>query len=194
MTIDGCHGPDHARTVASMDTRTLGYIGLGLLVGIVVATLIGIPPFIWITATIVAIAVTAAVALAHAAGTSDAARMLPREMQEVTSEPRKPVARHVRTSDVEMELVRPAGDGSTAVWLHRRGGRRVHRYESAAGWVVERVSTKDPDNPKKRVIGESLTFASEADAIVAADELAQGRQPTSPFPQRQNLTPVAAKA
>jgi hypothetical protein len=177
-----------------MDTRTLGYIGLGVLVGIVVATLIGIPPFIWITAAIVAIAVTAAVVLAHAAGTSDAARMLPREGKEIAPEPRSPAPQPSRASDVEMDLVRPAGDGRPAVWLHRRGGRRVHRYESATGWVVERVSTKDPDNPRKRVIGESLTFASEADAVAAADELAQGQTPSSPFPERPKLTPAVAKA
>ena len=177
-----------------MDTRTLGYIGLGVLVGIVVATLIGIPPFIWITAAIVAIAITVAVVLAHAAGTSDAVRMLPRETREIAPEPRTPAPPPARTSDVEMDLVRPAGGGAPAVWLHRRGGRRVHRYETAAGWVVERVSTKDPDNPRKRVIGEALTFASKADAIVAADELAQGQTPTSPFPERPSLTPAVTRA
>jgi hypothetical protein len=183
-----------------MDTRTLGYIGLGVLIGIVAATLIGVPPFIWITAAIVAIAITAAVVMAHAAGTSDAARMLPRENPErmrqpepVAAAPEVPTPQRSRISDVELELVRPAGDdGSPAVWLHRRGGRRVHRFETGSGWVVERVSTKDPDNPKKRIIGESLSFASEADAIVAADELAQGQTPTSPFPERHAL--AVAKA
>ncbi len=173
-----------------MDTRTLGYIGLGVLVGIVVATLVGVPPFIWITAAIVALVATAAVALGQSAGSSDASRMLSREAPEPVA-PEAPTPQPVRTSDVEMELVRPADeDGTPAVWLHRRGGRRVHRFESADGWVVERVSTKDPDNPKKRIIGEPLTFASEADAIVAADELAQGQTPATPFLERPNLAPA----
>lgn len=177
-----------------MDTRTIGYIGLGVLVGIVVASLVGVPPFIWITAAIVALVATAAVALGQSAGSSDATRMLAREEPEP-----EPVAREAstpepaRSSDVEMVLVRPAADdGTPAVWLHRRGGRRVHRFESTAGWTVERVSTKDPDNPKKRVIGEPLTFATEADAVAAADELAQGHAPASPFLERPNLAPAKA--
>ena len=85
----------------------------------------------------------------------------------------------VPASPVEVALVRSADAraGKPAVWLHRYGGRRVHRYQSADAWVVEQVSTKDPDNPRKRVIGEPLTFASEAVAIAAADDLAQGVRP-----------------
>jgi hypothetical protein len=177
-----------------MDTRTLGYIGLGVLIGIVVATVIGIPPFIWITAAIVALVVTAAVAMGLIDGSSDAARMLGLATPEPTPT-REPVTPEVvRTSEVEMEVVRPADlvERIPAVWLHRLGGRRVHRYEVDGRWIVERVSTKDPDNPRKRVIGEPLTFLTEADAIAAADELAQGATPGSPFPERPNLTPAEA--
>ena len=194
MTIGGCHRRGDTRTVAAMDTRTLGYIGLGILVGIVVATLIGIPPFIWITAAIVALVATAAVAMGLVAGTSDAARMLGLDTSEPTPT-REPLAPEpVRNSDVEMEVVRPADlvERIPAVWLHRLGGRRVHRYEVDGRWVVERVTTKDPDNPKKRVIGEPLTFLTEADAIAAADELAQGETPGSPFPERPNLAPASS--
>jgi hypothetical protein len=195
MTFDGCQRTGGARTVATMDTRTLGYIGLGVLVGIVVATLIGLPPLIWITAAIVALVAIVAVAMAQSTGASDAARMLARESVEdrqPAPEAAKPAP--TRYSDVEMELVRAADDdsGTPAVWLHRRGGRRVHRYAVTGGWVVERVSTKDPDNPRKRVIGDSLTFATEADAIAAADELAQGQAPASPFPERPALTVAEA--
>jgi hypothetical protein len=63
----------------------------------------------------------------------------------------------------------------------------VHRFATADGWVVQRVSTKDPDNPKKRVIGEPLTLGTEADAIAAADELAQGQTPATPFLERPVL-------
>jgi hypothetical protein len=177
-----------------MDTRTLAYIGLGVLTGIVLATLVGVPPFIWIAASIVALGSTATVVMAQADGSSDAERMLARDASDRSpvSEPVAPGS--VRTSSVQMELVRPA-DGETgtpAVWLHRRGGRRVHRYQAAGGWVVQRVSTKDPDNPKLRIIGEPLAFAGEADAISAADELAQGQAPTTSFLERPNLTPAKA--
>lgn len=195
MTFDGCQRAGGARTVATMDTRTLGYTGLGVLVGIVVATLIGLPPLIWITAAIVALVAIVAVAVAQSTGASDAARMLARESAQDTQpapEPARPAP--TRHSDVEMELVRAADadSGTPAVWLHRRGGRRVHRYAVTGGWVVERVSTKDPDNPRKRVIGDSLTFATEADAMAAADELAQGQAPASPFPERPALTVAEA--
>ncbi len=171
-----------------MDTRTLGYVGLGVLAGIVVATLIGISPVIWIAAAIVALVGTAAILMARSDGSNDAARMLAHEA------PATPAPLPARTSDVEMELVSEA-DASVdtpAVWLHRRGGRRVHRFETPDGWVVERVSTKDPDNPRKRVIGDPLTLTSEADAITAADELAQGQAPTTPVLDRPVL--VAAEA
>jgi xanthosine utilization system XapX-like protein len=172
-----------------MDTRTFGYVGLGVLVGIVVATLIGIPPVIWITAALVALVGSAVVQLAQSDGSSDAARMLANDNPAPTPTTAPTAPEPQRTSDVEMELVREA-DPSTntpAVWLHRRGGRRVHRYETTAGWVVERVSTKDPDNPRKRIIGEPVTLATEADAITAADELAQGQTPTTPFLDRPTL-------
>jgi hypothetical protein len=80
---------------------------------------------------------------------------------------------------IDVSLVRPAdaSAGTVDVWLHRHGGRRVHRYEHDGAWVVEQVSTKDPDNPKKRVIGERLTYANVAEAVRAADDLAQGILP-----------------
>lgn len=175
-----------------MDTRTLGYIGLGVLVGIVVETLIGVPPFIWITAAIVAIVASAAVGMGQSAGSSDATRMLSREEPPPVAD-KAPTPRPTRTSEVEMELVRPADDaGTPAVWLHRRGGRRVHRFATSDGWIVQRVSTKDPDNPKKRVIGEPLTLGTEADAIAAADELAQGQTPAAPFLERPVLAVAEA--
>jgi hypothetical protein len=174
MTIGGWSVLAEGRTVAAMDTRTLGYVGLGVLVGIVVATLIGIPPVIWIAAALVALVGTAAALLARSDGSNDAARMLARE------DPEPHARQHVRTSDVEMELVRPADEvtGVSAVWLHRRGGRRVHRYGNADGWVVEQVSTKDPDNPRKRVIGAPVSAATEADAIRIADDMAHGTRPS----------------
>ena len=174
MTIGGWPVLAEGRTVAAMDTRTLGYVGLGVLVGIVVATLIGIPPVIWIAAALVALVGTAAALLARSDGSNDAARMLARE----DSEPN--ALEGVRSSDVEMELVRPADEaaGAAAVWLHRRGGRRVHRYETGDGWIVEQVSTKDPDNPRKRVVGAPVTAATEADAIGIADDMAHGTRPS----------------
>ena len=177
-----------------MDTRTLGYVGLGVLVGIVVATLIGIPPAIWIAAALVALVGTAAVMLARSNGSSDAARMLAAEEPAPpgTTAPTAPEPQP--SSGVEMELVREADDeaGTPAVWLHRRGGRRVHRYQTPVGWIVERVSTKDPDNPRKRIIGEPLALATEVDAITAADELAQGQAPTTSVLDRPTLSVAEA--
>ncbi len=189
MTIVGCPVGRDPRTVASMDTRTLGYVGLGVLVGIVVATLIGIPPVIWIAAALVALVGSAAVMLAQSNGSSDAVRMLSRATTAPVPATESAPSTPTRSSNVEMELVREADHdaGTPAVWLHRRGGRRVHRHESGSGWVVERVSTKDPDNPRKRIIGEPVMLATEADAITAADELAQGQVPTTPFPERTAL-------
>ena len=177
-----------------MDTRTLAYIGLGVLAGIVLATLIGVPPFIWIAASIVTLGATAAVVLARSDGSSDAARMFARDVSDQSPGSERVAAAPVRASAVEMELVRPADDetGTPAVWLHRRGGRRVHRFQTATGWVVQRVSTKDPDNPKLRVIGEPLVVAAEADAVSAADELAQGQAPAPAFLERPNLAPAKA--
>lgn len=174
MTIDGCPVAGLTRTVPSMDTRTLGYVGLGVLVGVVVATLIGIPPIIWIAAALLALVVTVAVIMARSDGTSDAARMLGLAPSDPAPANEPPPTDPSRPSAVEMELVRE-GDGETpAVWLHRSGGRRVHRFATPDGWVVQQVSTKDPDNPKKRVIGQTLTLATESQAIEAADDLAQG--------------------
>jgi hypothetical protein len=192
-----------------MDTRSLGYLGLGALVVIVLVTLVGVPPAVWITAVLLAgvVGLAYAVLRARASGVDIAARMVALADQSGTvAEPAAPGASIaaeepatapalaveqplaaeepvappvVPASPVEVALVRPADAraGKPAVWLHRFGGRRVHRYQSADTWVVEQVSTKDPDNPKKRTIGEPLTFASEAVAIAAADDLAQGIRP-----------------
>ena len=164
-----------------MSTQHLGYVGGGVLVAIVVVTLIGVPPELWITVALVAgvigVAALLAVRQAQADGTDLAHRFVagladasPAPARRATAEP---------APDVEVELVRDADEtvGSPAVWLHRRGGRRVHRFRTEAGWTVQRVSTKDPDNPKKRVIGESLTLASEADAVAAANDMARGLDP-----------------
>ncbi len=156
-----------------MDTRNLGYLGLAALVAIVLVTLIGVPPPVWLTAVfiIAGIGMTIVVLKAQADGTEDAERYMARS-------PRAP-ARTPTPSPVEVELVRPAdGAGTSAVWLHRHGGRRVHRFATADGWVVQQVSTKDPDNPRKRVIGEPLLLPTEAAACQAADHLAQGVRPT----------------
>lgn len=194
MTIGGCLSGADARSVGAMDTRALGYLGLGVLVGIVVATLIGLPPGIWIATALVTLVGGTAVMLARSDGSNDAVRMLSRVASAPSHAEQTPEPAMPRTSDVGMELVRPAdrGAGTSAVWLHRRGGRRVHRFETATGWVLERVSTNDPDNPRKRVIGEPLAFAREAEAIAAADELAQGRVPAAAVPERPALAGAEA--
>ncbi len=165
-----------------MDTRTLGYVGLGVLVGIVLATLIGVPPIFWIAAALIALVVGVAVVTARSNGTDDAARMLARD--NATTKPVKETSppAPVSSPDVDVELVREAGDGEPAVWLHRSGGRRVHRFETADGWVVQQVSTKDPDNPRKRVIGEPLNAASENEAVRLADDLVHGVRPNAQRP------------
>jgi hypothetical protein len=177
-----------------MDTRTLAYVGLGVLAGIVIATLIGVPPFIWIAAAIIALVSTVAVVVAQADGTRLADRTQAPQPDPAETERTTAAARPTRSSTVEIELVRDADEttAAPAVWLHRRGGRRVHRFETADGWVVQRVSTKDPDDPRKRVIGTSLVIQTEADAIRAADELAQGQNPASTAPKAGTL--AVAKA
>ena len=188
-----------------MDTRNLGYLGLGALVAIIFVTLVGVPPAVWITVALIAavVGVAYAVVQARASGLDIAARMVAQGPQPVVTEapvaveePPPAPALAVPASPVEVRLVRPADDvaGTTAVWLHRFGGRRVHRYRSADTWVVEQVSTKDPDNPKKRVIGEPLTFAREADAIAAADDLAQGHRPSELVAVPPTRTTFAAQA
>lgn len=182
--------PDHRRMSAAvgspyrqaMETRNFGYLGVGMLVAIVGVTVIGVPPEIWIPLTVIAGVVGAILVVrkAQADGIDIAGRILARGAGQashasVGSEPvrEQPSAAH----DIDVELVRAADEaaGLPAVWLHRRGGRRVHRFATAHGWVVQQVSTKDPDNPRKRVIGEARTVATEAQAIEAADELARGR-------------------
>ena len=78
MTIDGCLGDDRSRSVAAMDTRVLGYLGLGILAATVVASLIGVPPTIWLSAVLVAVAIVLLVVIrqARSDGSDDATRML----------------------------------------------------------------------------------------------------------------------
>ncbi len=167
-----------------MDTRSLGYLGLGALMAIVFVTLMGVPPAVWITVVLIAagIGTTYLIRRAQDDGVDVASRMVAPDTDLSGHDPEPTTSDvPVRVSDVDVELVRAAdeAEGTPAVWLHRSGGRRVHRYESPDAWVVQQVSTKDPDNPKKRVIGETLTFATESQATRAADDLAQGVRPTN---------------
>jgi len=167
-----------------MDTRSLGYLGLGALLAIILVTLAGVPPAVWIAISLIAIVVTLGATFifrkAQADGADVAFRMVALEPTTVTDEPEASTAESpATTSPVEVELVRPAAKDIPAVWLHRHGGRRVHRFRTADGWTVQQVSTKDPDNTRKRVIGETLGFATEPEAVQAADSLAQGVRPAS---------------
>lgn len=61
-----------------MDTRHLGYLGVGVLAATMVATLIGVPPTIWLSAVPVAVAIVLLVVVrqARSDGSDDATRML----------------------------------------------------------------------------------------------------------------------
>jgi hypothetical protein len=191
-----------------MSTRTLGYLGLGVLVAIIGAAFLGVPPFAWLAASLLAL-VAGVIVVARLAlndGTDIAGRILalnehqPRRTSDAatnTDTPQGSVTRimstKVRLVDVELVRLVDEPQGKPAVWLHRCGGRRVHRFATADGWVLQQVSTKDPDNPRKRIIGQSFTFASDADATSAADDLARGFAPTvSDAPGRLDPTVVAA--
>jgi hypothetical protein len=191
-----------------MSTRHLGYLGGGALLAMIGLTVLGVPPEVWIPVTLVAavMGLVLAVARARADGVEVAGRILAhhpsRRRPDAGTDAGAPARHHPSTgtrssSDggggahgrpVDSELVRPA-DGVTGVvevWLHRCGGRRVHRFARAGGWVVQQVSTKDPDHPRKRVIGASFTFESEAEAVRAADDLARGITPVpAPTPTRR---------
>jgi hypothetical protein len=173
-----------------IDTRTLGLVGGGVLAAIVVVTLVGIPPTVWIMIGLVAlvIAIAAVWFLKGSQSAGVTAEVPGSSFSAATTVPRETAP----AGDVVVELVREADDtaGVPAVWLHRRGGRRVHRFWGDAGWVVQQVSTKDPDNPRKRIIGEPRVYATEADAMRAADELARGDATDSNQARRQ----VAATA
>ena len=183
-----------------MDTRHLGYVGLGMLVGIVGLTLLGVGAEIWIPLVLVGGLLGLAVVHARASGTDLAERVVangsrhqPDPGQPPAEAPVTPSQPQTDAKPVDVELVREA-DGTTApaVWLHRCGGRRVHRYQSSDGWTVEQVSTKDPDNPRKRVIGEPLGFAREVDAVAAADGLARGLAPHTSTPTGMGRSSRAA--
>ena len=78
VTFDGCHPTGHTSTVGRMDRRTLRYLGLGSLAAIVVATLIGVPPAIWVMAVLSSLVIGLIVAVRQARqdGVDDAARMV----------------------------------------------------------------------------------------------------------------------
>ncbi|MGD8682841.1 MAG: hypothetical protein PVG27_02755 [Chloroflexota bacterium] len=182
-----------------MDTRNLAYLGGGVLVVIIGVTIIGIPPGIWIPLGLAAAAIGVGLVIrqAQADGIDVAARIMALSAGEPASEPApsdsaEPALPATQTGSYE--LVRPADEaaGVSAVWLHRHGGRRVHRFLTPDGWAVQQVSTKDPDNPKKRVIGETLTFSSQADAITAADDLARGVASSAAAKSRRPGRPVMA--
>jgi len=169
-----------------MDTRKLGFLGLGALGAIIVVTLAGVPPAVWITLALVGvgIGITFVIREAQADGVDVANRIVVVNATQADGAP--PTTASTDTSAVSVELVRAADErtGAPAVWLHRCGGRRVHRYSSEDGWVVQQVSTKDPDNPKLRTIGDAHSFATESEAILAAGDLAQGVAPaTRPEPR-----------
>ncbi len=202
MTIGRVHGRTCAPTVASMDTRHLGYVGLAVLIGIIVLTLVGVSADVWIPLVLIGGGIGVAVVHALASGSDIAERVVAngQSREAVPAEPAPPEPAHstatrsIDAKPVQTELVRAESSDGPAVWLHRCGGRRVHRYTADAGWVVEQVSTKDPDNPKKRVIGESLTFALESDAITAADDLARGQAPSAEPTMRLDHTSHPAGA
>jgi len=191
-----------------MGTRNLGYLGFGVLVAIIGAAVLGVPPFVWLAASLLALVIGVVVVarLAQSDGTDIAGRILalneyqPRRTSDAatttgTTEGSVTGIMSTKARLVEVELVRPVDEpqGKPAVWLHSCGGRRVHRFATAEGWTVQQVSTKDPDNPRKRIIGQRFAFASEAEAASAADDLARGYAPTtSDTPGRLDPTVVAA--
>lgn len=166
-----------------MSTQHLGYVGVGVLVAIVVVTLLGVPPEVWLSVALVAgvVGVIALVVVhqAKADGSDLAKRFVAGRNDPPTTQAPARTGAVDQAADVEVELVRVEDETSAApaVWLHRRGGRRVHRFRTGTGWTVQRVSTKDPNNPRKRVIGERLAFATEGEAVAAANDLARGLDP-----------------
>lgn len=186
MTIGRVTARRQRPTLRRMDARSLGYLGLGTLVAIVVATLVGVPPQIWIPALLIVVVLgLVLIHQAQAAGTDLAERVVARKTRAPASVQTSSATANVASSPssanakpVDVELVRTGdGNGTPDVWLHRCGGRRVHRYATEDGWAVQQVSTKDPDNPRKRIIGDTFVFARMTDAEVAADDLARGESP-----------------
>lgn len=171
-----------------MSTQHLGYLGGGVLVAVIVLTLLGVPPELWLSVALVAAAIGLIALVVIRQAKADGSDLAHRFMAGWDGGSTGRAATRPGTggpvSDVEVELVRSAdeGSGTPAVWLHRRGGRRVHRFRTEKGWTVQRVSTKDPDNPRKRVIGEGLAFATEEDAVTAANDLARGLDPAAGRP------------
>lgn len=212
-----------------MSTRHAGYLGAGILVGVIALGALQAPPLVWLLA--IAAAVGAGLYLvvraARATGVDLAHEILARMAPDpapghapapvtMPVAPTTPVADHAADTaaapsarlgpevdvagtagePVDVTLVRAADAdrGAVAVWLHRCGGRRVHRYAADGEWIVEQVSTKDPDNPRKRVIGRSRTFASEDEAARAADDLARGILPEDVAAARALGVPPATAA
>lgn len=180
-----------------MSTQQAVLLGGGVLVVLIASAALGAPALVWLTAALVTMAVgTFVVARIARSQGIDLARELARHTavhgssratgQTASSTADRAVADEARTERVdgaegavavEVTLVRPAADGAAAVWLHRRGGRRVHRYATDGGWVVEQVTTRDPDHPRKRTVGEPRVFSTEDEATRAADEVALGILP-----------------
>lgn len=181
-----------------MDTRNLSYLGLGLLVAIVGATIAGVPPEIWIPLALATIVIGAVllVRLAQADGIDIAGRMVTHNEATASADALAPASLSEGTSVVDVQLIREADDvaGIPAVWLHRRGGRRVHRFVTDEGWTVQQVSTRDPDDPRKRVIGETLRFDTEAEATAAADKMARGIRASSESTTRSKRPTFAIEA
>ena len=218
LTFGRCSATNGLRTFARMNAQHAGYLGGGVLIAIILLVVLQAPPLAWLVAAIAAIAAGAYVVtgIARSQGIDLAhevlARMGPASAPARAHVTDTPVAAdaprgasgtrglrraaHDDDVPVEVTLVRPAGeaDSSVAVWLHRCRGRRVHRYAGGDGWIVEQVSTKDPDNPRKRIIGTPLMFESEDEAIAAAHLLAQGIQPQDVDAARAFGVPPAAVA
>jgi hypothetical protein len=178
-----------------MNSRLARYFAAGILVGIVVLAALQVSAVVWLAA--IAVAVVAAGAIVASAPGPDAVEEAPSQATPGTGAMAAAVAPEAAdTPATTVEVVRVADEtrGTTTVWLHRSGGRRVHRFADGRGWTVQQVSTKDPDNPKKRIIGEPLSFTSEDEAVQGADNLARGILPRDVDAAREFGVPPVAMA
>jgi hypothetical protein len=179
-----------------MSTRTAAYVAVGafLLIGLVALTQVS---------PLLALLVGAAILICYGTyhlvneAQADAKRVAERVARPATVAPATTSVAEPAPHgpDVHVELICTIDDETSPdVWLHRCGGRRVHRYFSGGSWVVEQVTTKDPDNPKKRVVGTPLTFTDKAEAAEAADNLARGILPEDVDRAREYGVPPVATA